>query len=164
MPILCRRDAEVRRHGETGLTLVEMLVVLAIIGVIGAATTLSLSGVNRAAGAQAETHRLARSIQLAADEAILTDRWSGLRWDGGGYSFLEWNGARGEWEAHRNDELAVRHSFASGTSLSGSGDAAPLVIGEDIGPPVTFTFRNEGREWKVVFDGLTATAIPDTTG
>ena len=151
------------RRDEAGLTLVEMLVVLAIIGVVGAAVALSLGNTGRADGAQAEARRFSRVMGVAGDEALISDRRIALQFDGHGYAFVQWNEVRRDWEAHPRSNLGARHELEAGTELSGGGDRSPLPLDESTGPAV-FTFREGEQLWRVAFDGLTVAAEPATRG
>ena len=80
-----------RRHGEAGVSLVEVLVVLAIIGVMAGVGVLGLGAADRGARAEAEARRLADRLQLAADEVLVTGTPHALVWDAEGYRFLAWD-------------------------------------------------------------------------
>ena len=54
------------------MTLVEMLVVLAVVGVSAGVVVLGLGSLRRGDGAQAEANRLADRLKLAADEVLVS--------------------------------------------------------------------------------------------
>lgn len=149
-----------RAGGQSGLTLVEILVVLAIIAVMSSVVVLGLGGAGQAQSAQAEARRLAASIQLASDEALVADRALALSWDAEGYSFVEWSG--GGWQPHRSAGLGERHSFSEEISLSADSETAPLPIGENA--PLNLTLKAGGQSWSVRFDGINANAAPVVGG
>ena len=123
-----------------GLTLIEMLVVLAIIGVVSRAAMLSLSP-TRGAGVEVEARRLAGAIQSAADATLVSDHPVALRADASGYQI------DGQGERHLLPEgivLADAPLTAASTPLSETA-AIDLTIarGDDV--------------WAVSFDGLRTT-------
>ncbi len=70
-----------------GFTLIEILVVLAIIGLLAGMAVLSV-GASRS-GVEREARRLSATLRLAADESRLQGRVLGLRFDSLGYSYHE---------------------------------------------------------------------------
>ncbi|MDO6413611.1 prepilin-type N-terminal cleavage/methylation domain-containing protein [Sphingomonas sp. BIUV-7] len=142
---------------EAGLTLVEMLIVLAMIGVMAGAVVLAV-GRSGGGGAQAEARRLATRLALAADETMVTDTPLAIDWDARGYRFLGWNGTA--WVASRTPALEP-HKLPAGLSLDAAG-AHPLLIGGD-GGGATLDAHLKARDeaWRVRFDGVNATAEPD---
>lgn len=137
----------------------EMLVVLAIIGVMGATAVIGLGGAGRGESVQAEAQRLASSIQLAADEAMVTGRPLALNWDDEGYAFVQWNMERGAWESHGAPDLGTRHELPGEMSLAGDSEQAPVTIGGGFATgPIGFTLSGDSQSWRVQFDGLNAAA------
>ena len=156
------KGAEVRASEEAGLTLVEILVVLAIVGVMSSIAVLGLGGAGQGASAQAEARRLAASIQLASDEAMVTDRSLALNWDGKGYSFVEWNSQSKEWQPHKAADLGGRHELPDEMSLTGESPDGPMPIGESA--PAALTVTTGSQSWQVRFDGINAAAAPAAAG
>jgi len=142
---------------EAGLTLVEMLVVLAIIGVTAGAVVLAV-GRAGGGGAQAEARRLATRLALAADETMVTDRALALDWDTKSYRFLEWNGKA--WVKSGTPALEA-HDLPGGLKLE-IGASRPLPIGADMGGATLEARIGSARDkWRVAFDGVNATAEVD---
>ena len=140
-----------------------MLVVLAIIAVMGSVAVLGLGGVDRGASAQAEAQRLASSIQLAADEALVTDRAAALVLDSGGYAFLTWDPASRTWRDHERLDLAARRDLSVGIEVTGGASAGPLPIADGAGA-YRLTVTSPSERWTVLFDGLNAVAAPASDG
>ena len=69
------------------MTLVEMLVVLAVVGVSAGVVVLGLGSLRRGDGAQAEANRLADRLKLAADEVLVSGRPMAIAWTPGAYRF-----------------------------------------------------------------------------
>ena len=163
MPISRWRGAKVRLPGDAGFTLVEMLVVLAIIAVMGSIAVVGLGGADRGASAQAEAQRLAASIQVAADEALITDRAAALVLDGGGYAFLAWDPTSRTWKKHERLDLAARRNLAEGVEVTSEVPANPLPLVEGAGV-YRLTISSRSESWTVLFDGLNAAAAPASDG
>ncbi len=155
--------ARVRHPGEAGFTLVETLVVLAIIAVMGSIAVLGLGGADRGASAQAEAQRLAASIQVAADEALVTDRAAALVLGGDGYAFMAWDPASRTWKDHDRPDLAAHHDLADGIGVTSDVRANPLPLLEGAGA-YRFTITSRSESWTVLFDGLNAAAAPANNG
>ncbi|WGM30531.1 prepilin-type N-terminal cleavage/methylation domain-containing protein [Brevundimonas sp. NIBR11] len=145
----------------SGMTLVEILVVLAIVGVMAGVVTLGVGAADRGMGVETEANRLADRLRLAADDVLVTRRPLSLSFDGEGYVFT-----RGD-EAATGvvDALGERHTLPAGVRLIGLGVASPLAIDPDGAQPVAaFGLAKGDRRWRVTFDGLNALVEPVTEG
>lgn len=132
---------------EAGMTLVEIVVALAIVGVMAGITVLSVGAADRGAGAETEARRLAARIALAADRALIDGKAINLVWDERGYRF---------------DEAGVRHDLASGLMLAGPTPAGAIAIRDDSdSDPASFRLEGGGATWRVDFDGLNALATSE---
>jgi general secretion pathway protein H len=80
---------------EAGFTLIELMVVMFVIGLAGAAVLLTVPDGRPQVGREAET--LAARLREARDEAVLTNRAVEARLDAAGYAFHVQRG--GEWVA-----------------------------------------------------------------
>ena len=153
------------RAHQRGLTLIEIMITLAIVGVMAGAVLLSLGGRDAGSAGEAEAQRLASRLQIAADDVLVTRQPIALSADEDGYRFLRQGGAglapieegalAGEHALPRGLHLLAdgeRFSASGGTTImiraDGLGDTAELVIAQR---------RGQGR-WPVTFDGLRARA------
>lgn len=125
-----------RLPSERGMTLLEMLIVLAVIAVVSGATVLALTP-QRGNATEAAAQQLARAVQSAADRALVTGRDGALVADAGGYAID-----------------GTRHDLPAGIVLAAS--SAPLPVGLDA--PFALTLAAGSDRWQVDFDGIRATA------
>jgi len=141
----------------SGMTLVEILVVLAIVGVMAGVVTLGVGLGDRGLGVESEANRLADRLRLASDEVLTTRRPLELAFDAEGYGFV-----RGDGQADRVvDALAERHRLPEGVRMTGLGVSSPVTIDPDGAQPVAaFGLARGDRRWRVEFDGLNAVASP----
>ena len=157
------RALQGRRQRQAGLTLIEMLVVLAVIGVAAGATLLGLNAADRDGRAEAEAIRLARHLSLAVDEAMIMGRPYALFWDAAGYRFGQWAGAEQGWVAPASAALALRHDLPGRLALGPAPQpaAAPFILSAGgTGPAMAFDVTGTGTAWRVTFDGFSAEALP----
>jgi general secretion pathway protein H len=147
-----------RRHGEAGLTLVEMLVVLAIIAVMAGAVSIGIGSVTRAPSVETEARRLATRLQAAADDAMLGDRMMAFTVEKHGYGFAT-IGANGQMVARTDDALGF-HRLPGGMVVTLS-VRPPVILGVDgAGRPLSAIVESGSQRWMVTYDGLTARAAP----
>lgn len=155
-----------RRDAEAGLTLIETLVVLALIGV-GAGAALMTSG-NGGRAVQDEAVALARALSLGVDEALITGQPLALRWDARGYAFAQRPADQagpsdtgpGDWPAATPRLLGLRHDLPLSMDLRKAGDAEPAAVilsPGAVAPTVAFELSDDDTVWTVSFDGFTAT-------
>ena len=150
-----------RRHGEAGLTLVEMLVVLAIIAVMAGAVSIGVGSITRAPSAEAEARRLAARLQAAADDAMLGDRMIAFTAAKNGYGFAT-IGADGTLLARTDDAFGF-HRLPGGMVVT-LDVRPPVILGVDGGGrPLSALIESGDQRWRVTYDGLTATASPAPT-
>jgi len=149
----------IRLARREGMTLVEILVVLTIVGVMAGVVTLGVGLGDRGLGVESEANRLADRLRLAADDVLVTRRPLALAFDGEGYGFVRGT----DQAAGVTDALAERHSLPAGVLLVGLEVSSPLVIDPDGAVPMAaFGLAKGDRRWRVEFDGLNAVVVPVT--
>lgn len=154
-------DSAARRASQAGMTLIEMLIVLAIIGVAAGAVTLGIGAATRKPSVESEARRLASRLQAAADDAMLGDKLIAFTAEPHGYGFAT-IGANGKL-APRTDDAFAPHTLPAGITLT-LDVRPPLVLGVDgSGKPIAATVENGSQRWLVRYDGMTATALPAPT-
>lgn len=129
----------------TGMTLVEMLVVLAIVGVSAGMVVLAVGGGRSDVAAQTEANRFADRIRLAADEALIASRPITVRMNPTGYAFGAVGSPLGDW--------ADPHELPDGVRLSAR-DSEMTIDPDSSAPPVVLTMRDARQTWVLTFDGL----------
>jgi general secretion pathway protein H len=148
------------RDAQAGISLIEVLVVLAIVGVMTGATVIGLGALDRGGRAEAEARRLADRLELATDEALVTDTPLALVWDARGYRFLGWDGQAGAWAPAALPALGEPHALPAALRIEGD-EEAPVLIAPDLArSAVQLRVSGGDRGWRVAFDGFATSAEP----
>lgn len=139
-------QAATRAHG---FTLVEILVVVVIAGILTGTVLLGLGRTGPGQSNQRELDRLAASLEVMCDQALLSGTARGLRFHADGYDF--WRYADGGWQPlpPEGRPAAVRWAEdvrprirVEGHALRGAGNARlPQVICTGIEPPTPFAIE-----------------------
>lgn len=141
---------------QEGMTLVEMLVVLAIIGLTAGASVLAL-GSGAGLDGQSEARRLQARLQLAADAAMISDAPLALSLKPGGYGILDWNPRANAWQPRVEGVLGEVHTLPRGMTVTSRDGRALLPIdADDRGDDIALVLQAGSKSWIVAFDGLTA--------
>jgi general secretion pathway protein H len=111
------------RSAEHGFTLVELLVVLAIIGLMSAAVVLAMPDPRGSLTAEAE--RFAARARAAQERAVMDNRPIALRVDQAGYAF-DWR-AEGAWRPIGRQPFGAQ-AWNKGTEAEVDGGAARTVF------------------------------------
>lgn len=152
-----------RRDPEAGLTLIEVLVVLAIIGVMAGVTMLGLGALDRGTRAEAEARRLADRLQLAIDESMVSNAVFAMVWDEHGYRFDQWDADAEAWRESNRRLLGPRHALAGALRLASVDGAAmlPVLISSDLAPELaTVIVTGRATPWSVTSNGFAVAATP----
>lgn len=151
------QPARLRR---AGMTLVEILVVLAIVGVMAGVVVLGVGVGDRGVGVESEANRLADRLRLAADDVLVTRRPLAIAFDDEGYVFVRGDGATVS-AADAVEPLRERHVLPDGVRMVGLGVSSPMAIDPDgAGATAGFGFAKGDTRWRVDFDGLNAVVSP----
>jgi general secretion pathway protein H len=132
--------AELQRGPDSGISLIEMLIVLAIIGVATGAATLGLGTLTQGDLAETEARKLAGALSQAQDMALITGVAQPFRWDAAGYQI----GPR-------------THEMAEGVTLSGAPDTPARLFLSDHAAGAAMALIVQGDDaqaWRVALAGL----------
>jgi general secretion pathway protein H len=150
------------RVKDSGVTLIEVLVVLVLIGISAGIVTYSLPSGRAARTVDQEAGLLAARLNLAAERSLIGGQHYRLDWTVAGYQFLQWQDD--DWSTAMGAPLNADHRLAGGTAMT-QGDGArrgSLQITPDLLPPsdgpATLRFEAGSNRQTVTFDGVTARA------
>ncbi len=98
-------------NAQRGFTLLELLVVVAIIGLLVGAATLSMGALGNDREIEQETRRLRSMIGLLNEEALMQTRDYGVMFTETGYRFFVFDYQQSKWVEPLTDELLERYTF-----------------------------------------------------
>jgi general secretion pathway protein H len=136
---------------QSGFTLLEILLVLALIGIITSFAVLSIGNNSVAEQLQTEARRLAALVELHRQEAIMLSRQRGLRLHTRGYSFLQLDGDD-EWSVVDSPNLPYQHELAQPVEMNLVIEGRPLTLETDPGlPQILLLSSGETTDFSVTF-------------
>ncbi len=143
-----------RAAADLGMTLVEMLIVLAIIGIASGGVALAIGSATRAPSVESEARRFATRLEAAGDDAMLGDRMIALTVDDSGYGFVR---VPADGAIPKGTPKLDRHALPGGVAMT-LDQAPPLVLGMNGQSKPLLATLVSGEQCLVVrYDGLTAT-------
>lgn len=154
------KNCIINRKAEAGVTLVEILVVLALIGVMTGAVALSLGALARGNSSLQEAELLVARLNRAADEVVLTATPLRFEWDDGGYLFqVAPDGAN--WQSHPVSVLGENRELPSGLRLLSDTPENNVIVDINLilNPRKVLILRmtSDDRDvTKIKFDGVNA--------
>ncbi len=132
-----------------GFTLVELLMVVAIIGLAAGAVVLSVPDPRPAVAAEAE--RFAARLVRAREEAIFGARPVAVEATARGYEFSSFDGV--EWTPLTDGPFGPE-MWAEGSMMSPSGAPVRVVFDPSgVADPATLTLARDGRSRTIAVDG-----------
>lgn len=164
MPILPlvrhKRPMGNARLKDSGVTLIEVLIVLVLIGVSAGVVTYALPSARAAHTIEQEANLLSARINLAAERSLISGQHYRLDWTVAGYRFLQWQG--GAWTVAAATPLNEEHQLAGGALLSQTGGdrQGNLRITPDLVPSAEGVAQLRlvagGIQQLITFDGFAA--------
>ncbi|MDP3368376.1 MAG: GspH/FimT family pseudopilin [Brevundimonas sp.] len=136
------------KKGRAGFTLVELLMVVAILGLATGAVVLAVPDPRPAVGAEAE--RFAARLSRARDEAVLSNRPVAVEVTPTGYAFTVFDGRA--WSALSDGPFGPE-IWQAGTAVSPAEGARFVFDPTGVTEPATFTLNREGKGRTITIDG-----------
>lgn len=119
-----------RRGGaDRGFTLMEILVVLAIIAIVTAGVLLSLNLGGGDSALKTTGRRLASLLRYTRSQAQLQTRNYGILFDPRGYQFLVFSEQRNQWRPVTRDQILRKRRLPPGVSVRVELDGRRIVLG-----------------------------------
>jgi general secretion pathway protein H len=122
-----------RRDSQSGITLVEVLVVLVLIGVLTSAVALRIGSLDRGDNIAREAELLTARLNRAADEILITGSAMAFAWEPSTYHFLLDDGMGKR--VHPVKILGEPHQLPSGITLTADAQSTgEYVVSSDLLP------------------------------
>lgn len=138
------------KRADDGISLVEVLIVLAIIAAVVSMAVLSTGSADRSGRAGLEAQQFAARLSLAADKALTSGQPIVLSWSEDRYAFDALASAGEGRPPRQADRILPRPLQLTGVV------ARPFVIGSDQASIARWQIADGRQSAAIVFDGLTA--------
>ena len=119
------------RVASAGFSLLELLVVVAIIGLLAQAVALSWRALGNDQEIEQETGRLRSMIDLLNEEALMQSRDYGILFTETGYRFFVFDYQQLEWELPQGDRLLEPHALPPLLSMTLLLDGREVLLEPD---------------------------------
>jgi len=140
--------ASASARNRDGFTLVELLMVVAILGLAAGAVVLAVPDPRPAVGVEAE--RFAARLSHARDEAVLSDRPVAVEVTPTGYAFSVFDGR--VWSPLSDGPFGPE-SWQAGTDIELTGGGRFVFDPTGVAEPVMLTLSRDGKSRTVAVDG-----------
>lgn len=139
-----------------GFTLVELLMVVAILGLAAGAVVLAVPDPRPAVGAEAE--RFAARLSRARDEAVLSNRPVAVEVTPTGYAFTAFGGRA--WSALSDGPFGPE-TWQAATAIAPEEGARFIFDPTGVAEPIALTLARDGKRRTVSVDGAGEVRIDD---
>ena len=116
------------RPATAGFTLIELMVVIFIIGLLAAATLLSVGTTGRDSQLEQERDRLAALIEYVRERAALQTVEYGLRCEQGGFRFVMYDNRKAQWLEDSLDDALRPRTLPAGLDLTLTVEDRAIVL------------------------------------
>ncbi|MCZ6853067.1 MAG: type II secretion system minor pseudopilin GspH [Gammaproteobacteria bacterium] len=160
-----------------GFSLLELLVVVAIVGILSGTVILGFTGADLEQYLKGEANRFAIRVELARQHSLQRNREWGIFIEEGGYRFTEFDPEQGIWvekterpftEVQPFDTITLRVEIDADTLPKSNGKGLPQIIVFSSGEitPFDLYFEPEwdSSPWVVQSDGLSPAAAERDDG
>ena len=155
------------RESQAGMTLVEVLVVLVLVGIMAGVIGLSIGPADRGAGPAREAQLLIARLNRAVQETAMAGTAFGFVWSADAYRFVSLQ--NGVWVQHPVPLLGQSHPLVGDVVLTAADSSqGSYIVGAALlpqdGKPLEIAFgRNDRAEVAVLFDGISADLMPQAS-
>jgi general secretion pathway protein H len=136
-------------HDKEGFTLVELMMVVAIIGLAAGAVVLSVPDARPSVAADAE--RFAARLSRARDEAVLSNRPVAVEATPAGYGFSVFDGA--DWTPLTDGPFGAETWTAGTTVTPANGPVRMVFDPTGVADPASLTLARERNSRTITVDG-----------
>jgi general secretion pathway protein H len=132
------------RCGQAGVTLIEMMIVLVVIGIATGAATLGLGALSRDDTVEAAARRLSAAISLGLDDALISGNSRVVVWDAQGYQI----GAGARHDLDPTVTLSRADGLSDAVVLSAAATSSPVIL----------VLSGPSDAWHLALDGFAVQA------
>lgn len=156
------------RDPQSGVTLVEVMVVLVLVGVMVGAVALGVSRLGQSENAMQSAQLLVARLNRAADETVLSGQAMRFSWTESTYEFARKNlDGPDDWDPHPLPLLATPRTLGGGLQFTSDHTFQDYVVSGNMIPDPPEILRlairsDRGPAVEIAFDGVNASVVEAT--